>query len=103
MNQKDFLEKIGKLFDEDAKFKPSGYGIAQRTFTDTERTAFLQHLWELFGEDAIDFESVEFILALQRVEKKYDSVQEQAVHLGESLLSVRESFKTKMPAAMKVP
>lgn len=97
MNQKDFLEKIGKLFDEDAHFKPIGYVDAQRTFTAAERTAFLQHLWELFGEEAIDFQSVDFILALQRVEKKYDSIQEQAEHLGEALQSVRAVLKIKAP------
>ena len=103
MDQKAFLEKIGKVFDDDAHFKLSGYADAQRTFTAAERTTFLQHLWELFGEESIDFGSVEFILALQRVEKKYDSVQDQASHLSESLLSVREALKAKAPAALKVP
>ena len=103
MDQKTFLEKIGALFDEDAHFKSAPFGGGQRTFTDTERTTFLQHLWGLFGKESIDFGSVEFILALQRVEKKYDSVQDQASHLSESLLSVREALKAKAPAALKVP
>ena len=103
MDQKTFLEKIGALFDDDAHFKPAPFGGGQRTFTDAERTTFLQHLWELFGEAAINFESVDFILALQRVEKKYDSIQDQAAHLGEALQFVRESLKAKVPAALKVP
>lgn len=102
MDQKTFLEKIGTLFDDDAHFKSAPFGGGQRTFTDTERTTFLQHLWGLFGEEAIDFGSVEFILALQQVEKKYLSIQDQASHLSETLLSVREALKAK-PAALKVP
>ena len=103
MDQKTFLEKIGSLFDEDAHFKSAPFGGGQRTFTDTERTTFLQHLWDLFGEESIDFGSVEFILALQRVEKRYDSVQEQAAHLSEALQFVRAALKVKVPAALKVP
>ena len=55
MIQKDFLEKIGTLFDDDAHFKPDPFGGGQRTFTDAERAAFLEHLWGFFREEAIDF------------------------------------------------
>lgn len=103
MDKKDFLEKIGKLFDTDAHFQSSLMSSAQRTFTENERIEFLQHVYEFFAEQEMDFESVEFILALQSIKKKYGSVQEQATHLGEALKVVRKALRVKAPDVAQVP
>lgn len=105
MDKQNFLEKIGKLFDADAHFNSPLMSSAQRTFTEAERTEFLQHLYEFFAEQETDtdFESVEFILALQGVKKKYGSVQDQAAHLGEALKIVRAALKVNAPAVAQVP
>ena len=100
MDQKAFLEKVGALFDSDAQFKPNPFGNSQRSFTDTERTTFLQHLWEIFKEEPVDFESAVFVLALQKVQQRYGSVQEQAAHLGDAIRQIGESLKTKFPAVI---
>lgn len=102
MDQKTFLEKTGKLFDGDAHFT-SSFSATQRTFTEAERTTFLQHMWELFVEVGVDFESAVFVLALQGVQRKYLSVQGQAAHLQETIIQIRESLKAKTPTVLKVP
>lgn len=102
MDKKEFLERISKLFDADAKFTPNPFGSASRTFTETEKTTFLSHLWELFEEQEVDFESPMFILALQKVQK-YTSVQEQATHLGKALEIVRATLGVRAPAVAQVP
>lgn len=104
MDQKTFLEKTGKLFDGDAHFT-SSFSATQRTFTEAERTTFLQHMWELFVEEGVevDFESAVFVLALQGVQRKYQSVQRQAAHLQETIIQIRESLKAKTLTVLKVP
>jgi len=100
MDKTDFIDKVGKLLDVDCHYGGSG----NRIFTDTEKASFLSHLWDFCEpEGDMDYQSPIFILALQKVQQKYRSIQDQAAHLDAAiaeevaLVKARQSIKMPTP------
>lgn len=102
MTKDDFIDKVGKFFDLDCHYGGSGH----RTFTDTEKEAFLFHLWgfcEPIVDDGSDYQSPIFIMALQKVQKKYRSIQDQAAHLGETIAAEVALAQARQKSVLLTP
>ena len=102
MDKAEFIAKIGKFFDIDCSYQGTGH----RLFTEMEKSTFLSHLWDFCEptlDNGTDYQSPIFILALQRVAKKYRSIQDQAANLQAAIDEEIALAKARQKSSINMP
>lgn len=76
MTKEDFLNAVQSLFDACANYNPVTGGL--RTFTDSERHAFLEKLSALMSECQTTISETKLTMALIQTSGRHQSLQDQA-------------------------
>lgn len=82
MDKITFKNEIGKMLDADAHYTN---GTPNRTITQTEMNAFLDHLYGYVENMGTIVDTTKLAFALIKTKGKYDSCQQQAVVIANLL------------------